>query len=61
MVLVIGMPSLAPMIESVKPNSIAAHAGLEAKEEIIALNGSKINSWRDFQYAIMPLVGSGKL
>lgn len=58
MVLVIGMPSLAPMIESVKPNSIAAHAGLEAKEEIIALNGSKINSWRDFQYAIMPLVGS---
>ncbi|KTC82790.1 RIP metalloprotease RseP [Legionella cincinnatiensis] len=58
LVLVIGMPSLAPIVEAVKPNSIAAHGGLEAKEEIIALNGSKINSWRDFQYAIMPLVGS---
>ncbi|QMT61183.1 RIP metalloprotease RseP [Legionella sp. PC997] len=57
-VLVIGMQSLAPMIESVKPNSIAGQAGLKAKEEIIALNDTKINSWRDFQYAIMPLVGS---
>lgn len=58
LVLIIGMQSLAPMIESVKPNSIAAHAGLNAKEEIIALNHTKINSWRDFQYALMPLVGS---
>ncbi|MCE0724692.1 MULTISPECIES: RIP metalloprotease RseP [Legionella] len=57
-VLVIGMQSLAPMIESVKPNSIAAHAGIHAKEEIVALNDTQINSWRDFQYAIMPLVGS---
>ncbi|CEG57994.1 RIP metalloprotease RseP [Legionella fallonii] len=58
LVLVIGMYSLAPMIESVKPNSVAAKAGLTAKEEIIALNDTKINSWRDFQYAMMPLVGS---
>ncbi|KGP63076.1 peptidase [Legionella norrlandica] len=58
LVLVIGMHSLAPMIESVKPNSIAAQAGLGPKQEIIALNGNKINSWRDFQYAMMPLIGS---
>ncbi|MBI2785068.1 MAG: RIP metalloprotease RseP [Legionella longbeachae] len=58
LVLVIGMQSLAPIIGSVKPDSIAAHAGLRAQEEIIALNRTKINSWRDFQYAIMPLVGS---
>ncbi|KTD74390.1 RIP metalloprotease RseP [Legionella tucsonensis] len=57
-VLVIGMQSLAPMIEAVKPNSIAAHAGIKTKEEIVALNDTKINSWRDFQYAIMPLIGS---
>lgn len=57
-VLVIGVRSLAPMIESVQPSSIAARAGLLAKEEIIALNNTKINSWRDFQYAIMPLIGS---
>lgn len=58
LVLVIGMNSLAPMIESVDPNSIAAKAGLTAKQEIVALNDSKINSWRDFQYAMMPLIGS---
>lgn len=58
LVLVIGMYSLAPMIESVRPNSVAAKAGLTAKEEIIALNDIKINSWRDFQYTMMPLVGS---
>lgn len=60
LVLVIGMHSLAPMIESVQPNSIAAHAGLKANQEIIALNDININSWRDFQYAMMPLVGSGE-
>ena len=58
LVLIIGMHSLAPMIESVKPNSIAAHIGLRAKQEIIALNDRKINNWRDFQYAMMPFIGS---
>lgn len=58
LVLVIGMYSLAPMIDSVAPNSIAAKAGLTSKQEIIALNGTKINSWRDFQYAMMPMIGS---
>jgi len=58
LVLVIGMYSLAPMVGSVVPDSIAAKAGLHAKQEIIALNRTKINSWRDFQYALMPLIGS---
>ncbi|RUR13648.1 RIP metalloprotease RseP [Legionella sp. km772] len=58
LVLIIGMHSLAPIIESVKPDSIAARAGLGSKQEIIALNDDKINSWRDFQYSLMPLVGS---
>lgn len=58
LVLVIGMYSLAPMIESVKPDSIAAKAGLSAQQEIIGLDGTKINSWRDFQYALMPMIGS---
>jgi regulator of sigma E protease len=60
LVQVIGMHSLAPMVESVKANSIAAQAGLTPKQEIIALNDIKINSWRDFQYSMMPLVGSGE-
>ncbi|WP_058533209.1 RIP metalloprotease RseP [Legionella saoudiensis] len=60
LVLVIGMPSLAPMIDGVRPGSIAAESGLKAKEEIISLNNVKINSWRDFQYAMMPMVGSNE-
>lgn len=60
LVLVIGTYSLAPMVESVKADSIAAQAGLTSKQEIIALNNHKINSWRDFQYAMMPLIGSGE-
>lgn len=60
LVLIIGMHSLAPMVESVRPNSIAAQAGLTSKQEIIALDNEKINSWRDFQYSMMPLIGSDK-
>lgn len=58
LVLVIGMYSLAPMVDSVQPNSIAANAGILPQDEIISLNNNKINSWRDFQYAMMPLIGS---
>ncbi|WED43439.1 RIP metalloprotease RseP [Legionella cardiaca] len=58
LVLIIGIQSLAPMIEKVEPNSIAAAAGLEAKQEIVSLNDKEIVSWRDFQFALMPLLGS---
>ncbi len=58
LVLIIGVHSLAPIINSVKPNSIAAQAGFAPKQEIIEFNHQPINSWRDFQYAMMPLVGS---
>ena len=55
---VVGFSSLAPMVESVKPNSLAYQAGLRGNEEIITLNSQPINSWRDFQYAILPYIGS---
>jgi regulator of sigma E protease len=58
LVLVIGIKSLAPMIDKVKPGSIAAQAGLTAKQEIVALDGKTVASWRDFQYALMPLLGT---
>ena len=58
LVLVIGIQSLAPMIDTVKPGSIAAHAGFEKQQEIVSLNGRSIASWRDFQYAFMPLLGT---
>ncbi|KTD17337.1 RIP metalloprotease RseP [Legionella jordanis] len=60
LVLIIGIKSLAPMIDEVKPGSIAAQAGLQAKEEIVSLNDKNISSWRDFQFALMPLLGSSE-
>lgn len=58
LVLVIGIQSLAPIVEKVVPNSIAAKSGFEAKQEILSLNNKQIASWRDFQFALMPLLGS---
>lgn len=58
LVLVIGVHSLAPIVDGVKPGSVAAKAGLHSKEEIIALGEMPVKSWRDFQYAMLPLVGT---
>lgn len=58
LVLVIGIQSLAPIIDHVLPNSIVAEAGVGKNEEITSFNGTTIKTWRDFQYAIMPLIGS---
>ncbi len=60
LVLVIGIKSLAPMISDIKPGSIAARAGLTPQQEILSLDGKKISSWRDFQYALMPLLGANE-
>lgn len=60
LVAIIGMQSLAPMINAVKPGSIADKSGLKAHEEILFIDNNKINSWRDFQYALMPLLGSSR-
>ena len=60
LVLIIGIKSLAPMINDVKPGSIAARAGLTAQQEIVSVDGSQIASWRDFQYALMPLLGANE-
>lgn len=58
LILIIGSYSLAPIIASVKPNSLAAEIGLTPQKEIIALNEYKISSWKDFQYAMMSFAGS---
>ena len=60
LVLVLGVLSLSPIIDKVTPNSIAAQAGLSAHQEIIAFNDQPINSWHDFQYELIPQLGSGE-
>lgn len=55
---VIGVYSLAPIIDNVKEGSIAAKAGFKAGQEIIKLEQEPIHSWRDFQFALLPYLGS---
>ncbi len=57
---VIGVKSLVPIIDEVYPDSLAARAGLVAKQEILFFDEKPMTSWRDFQYALMPLIGSQK-
>ncbi|MDF1756982.1 MAG: RIP metalloprotease RseP [Legionellaceae bacterium] len=57
-VAVIGVKSIAPIISDVRAGSISENAGLTPKNEIVSFNGKNIYSWRQFQYAIMPLIGS---
>lgn len=61
LVFVIGIMSIAPIIGSVIPNSIAEHAGISAKQEIVAFNQHPINSWHDFQYSLIPKLGSSEI
>lgn len=58
LVAVIGIKSFAPRIASVRVDSIAAQAHLGAMQEIISIDGKKINHWRDVHYALTPLLGS---
>lgn len=58
LVAIIGLKSLAPVIDQVATGSIAAKAGLSGQNEIIAVNDKPVRSWHDFQYVIMPHIGS---
>jgi regulator of sigma E protease len=60
-VLILGMYTVAPMIASVTPNGMASQAGLKGQEEIIAINGTKVSSWHEVQYLLMPLIGSNEV
>lgn len=58
LVLVIGITSLAPVIDNVTPGSIAAKAGLTKQHEIVAINNHSVTNWRDVQYALALLTGT---
>ncbi|MBA4697100.1 MAG: RIP metalloprotease RseP [Legionella sp.] len=56
--LMIGVRSLAPIIDAVQPGSLAEKVGLTHHEEIVRINNTKIQNWQDFQFAMLPLIGS---
>lgn len=61
LVAVIGIKSIAPIIQSVTPGSIAAQAGMTARQEIISLDDQRVMSWHDFQYELMQNLGTDKI
>jgi regulator of sigma E protease len=52
-----GTTDVAPVIDAVKPDSVAAEAGLEAGQEIIAVDGKRIATWQDLNRQLMKRLG----
>jgi len=60
LVWVIGIESLAPIVNKVVPQSIAAKAGIKPQDEIVAINQKSVMSWRNVQYELIPYFGSSE-
>jgi regulator of sigma E protease len=45
----VGLPSIRPFIRGVDPNSPAAKAGLQVNDQVTAIDGKPIQSWRDIE------------
>ncbi|MAZ88470.1 MAG: RIP metalloprotease RseP [Cellvibrionaceae bacterium] len=52
-----GTTDVAPVIGSVKLESVAAQAGLEQGQEIIAVDGEAVNTWQDLNRQLMRRLG----
>lgn len=49
----IGVPGLAPVVGEVAPQSLAAQAGLQPGERIVAVDGNPVRSWQDLRMALV--------
>ncbi len=52
-----GQQDLIPIIDKVKPGSIAAEAGLEAGQEIVAIDGEPTPTWQALNKALLNRLG----
>ena len=48
----IGVPSLAPQIGKIQPNSAAYIAGIQPNDTIVAINGRKVKTWEEMSKII---------
>lgn len=61
-VLLQGESGLVPLVGKVEPNSIAAHAGLESGQQIVAIDGQPTPTWSAVARALAERLGeSGKI
>ena len=55
--LVPGTTDVAPIIGEVKSESVAARAGLEPGQEIVAVDGEPVNTWQDLNRQLLRRLG----
>ena len=53
----IGVPSVKPVIDGVKPASIVAQAGIEPGMEIVGVGGEATGDWESVTYALLSHLG----
>lgn len=53
----IGVPAIKPVFDNVLPNSPAAQAGLTPGSEIIAIDGKKVRTWEEVNFALIGRIG----
>lgn len=53
----IGIPSVKPVLSGVTPSSVAAQAGLTADQQIIAIDGKKVRTWEEVNFAVLGRLG----
>jgi len=59
---VAGSTDVVPIIAAPAPDTPAAHAGLEANTEIVAIDGTRTNTWADISMALAARLGdSGRI
>lgn len=60
MVAVIGQMGLVPHVGQVAPGSIAASAGMQAGDKLVAVNGRQVSTWQDVSNAMLTQIGTDK-
>lgn len=60
LMLMIGVPSVKPIIGQVESESIAADAGLFAGGEIVAVDGYRVRDWQDINLRLVARIGDAR-
>lgn len=60
LMLMIGVPSVRPIIGDIAVDSLAEHAGLQAGSEVIAMDGRKVQDWQDVNLKLVARIGDPK-
>ncbi|HAD10255.1 MAG TPA: zinc metallopeptidase RseP [Porticoccaceae bacterium] len=56
-VFMLGVQGIAPIVDGVKPGSVADLAGLEPGQEIIAVDGKAVATWQDLGESLVNRIG----